>query len=144
MNSIHGDASTVISRRAALSLGPVGLSALAVSDPLAAASPQTAQFPPEAPRPKEGLRIATCQFPVSGNVTENARHVREFMLRAVKSGSHLLHTSEACLSGYAGPDLPSFTGFDWELLRLETATLRELAKELNLWLVLGSAHFLDA
>ena len=77
-------------------------------------------------------------------MAENARHIREFMGRAQKSGAHLLHTSEASLSGYPGADLPSFTGFDWELLRRETAGLRELAKELNLWVVLGSAHFLDS
>lgn len=144
MNTSHGGAKAAISRRAAVSLGPAGLSALAIGGPLAAASSQTAQFPPEAPRPKQGLRIASCQFPVSGNVKENARYIREFMPRAVKSGAHLLHTSEACLSGYPGVDLPSFSGFDWELLRRETTALRALAKELDLWLVLGSAHFLDA
>ncbi|MCC7497427.1 MAG: carbon-nitrogen hydrolase family protein [Bryobacterales bacterium] len=77
-------------------------------------------------------------------MAQNAQYVREFMRRAVKSGAHLLHTSEACLSGYAGSDFKSFNTFDWELLRRETAALRGLAKELDLWLVLGSAHFLDA
>ncbi len=144
MSSFDGDARSGISRRTALGLGSAGFSALAVSDPLAGQAPQTAQLPPEAPRPKEGLRVATCQFPVSSNVPENARHIREFMLRAVKSGAHLLHTSEASLSGYPGIDMPSFSGFDWEQLRRETTALRQLAKESDLWLVLGSAHFLDA
>jgi predicted amidohydrolase len=39
--------------------------------------------------------------------------------------------------------MPSFEGFDWELLRHETRSLRDLAKELDLWLVLGSSHYLD-
>jgi len=144
MPTNHGATSPVISRRAALSLGGGGLAALTVSDPLTTASLQAAQFPPEAPRPEKGFRVATCQFPVSGNVVENARQIRDCMRRAVKSGAHLLHTSEASLSGYAGVDLPSFTGYDWELLRRQTAALRDLAKELALWLVLGSAHYLDA
>ena len=133
-----------ISRRAALRLGSAGISTLAAGESLMSASQQSPQLPPEAARPKDGLRVATCQFPVSGSVAENARQIGEFMHRAAKSGAHLLHTSEACLSGYAGVDLPSFDAFDWDLLRHETAGLRQLAKELDLWLVLGSAHFLDA
>ena len=66
------------------------------------------------------------------------------MHQAAEAGAHLLHTSEASLSGYPGTDLPSFAGYDWNQLRQSTAELRHLAKELKLWLVLGSAHFLDA
>ena len=89
------------------------------------------------------LRIATCQFPVSGNPVENANYIRGFLRQAAEAGAHLLHTSEACLSGYAGIDFRSFADYDWARLREVTTGLRELAKELKLWLVLGSAHFLD-
>jgi predicted amidohydrolase len=92
---------------------------------------------------KEKLRIASCQFPVSGNVAENASYIRQFMEQAADAGAHLLHTSEACLSGYAGIDFASFNGYDWDVLRRETRALRDLARERKLWLVLGSAHFLD-
>ena len=89
------------------------------------------------------LRVASCQFPVTGEVARNARYIRRYMKKAADAGAHLLHTSEACLSGYAGVDFPSFKGYGWDVLRRETARLHELASELNLWLVLGSAHFLD-
>ncbi len=59
------------------------------------------------------------------------------------AGAQLLHTSEACLSGYAGVDFRSFHDYNWDVLRKETAELRKLATQLKLWLVLGSAHFLD-
>ena len=95
-------------------------------------------------RPAEKLRVATCQFPVSSDVASNARWIQKNMREAAAAGAHLLHTSESCLSGYAGTDFDSFHDFDWELLRKETADLCELAQELDLWLVLGSAHFLDA
>lgn len=107
----------------------------------------------DAPQPKataadtnsaDKLRIATCQFPVSGSPRENAKYVRDFMHAAAKQGAHLLHTSECSLSGYAGCDIPNFDGYDWEALRKETADLRALAKALKMWLVLGSSHFLDA
>src|SRR5512135_3371853 len=48
---------------------------------------------------KATLRMATCQLPVSGNLVENARFIRDFMHQAAAAGAHLLHTSEACLSG---------------------------------------------
>src|SRR5262249_52603209 len=82
-------------------------------------------------------------FPVAANPAENSRFIADFMRQAKAAGAHLLHTSEASLSGYPGTDLPSFKDYDWQALRKETSLLRQLAKELGLWLVLGSAHFLD-
>lgn len=99
--------------------------------------------PDHGTKPGATLRIATCQFPVSGNPAENAKYIRGFLRQAAEAGAHLLHTSEACLSGYAGIDFRSFADYDWAALREVTHGLRELAKDLKLWLVLGSAHFLD-
>jgi predicted amidohydrolase len=112
----------------------------------ATAAAQSAAASPPAPNqtPGEKLRIATCQLPVSGSPAANAKYIRDFMRQAADQGAHLLHTSEACLSGYAGIDFPSFEHYDWDALREETSGLRALAKELRLWLVLGSAHCLDA
>lgn len=144
MNGIPDLPNMSLSRRAALGLGGAAFAALAARVPAAEETRKANPLPPESPRPKDKLRVASCQFPVSGDVTENARQIREFMRRGAKAGAHLLHTSEASLSGYAGVDLRSFAGYDWALLRKETSVLRELAKALNLWLVLGSAHYLDA
>lgn len=91
----------------------------------------------------EKLRIASCQFPVTEDVGRNAGHIRRYMKRAADAGAHLLHTSECCLSGYAGTDLKSFENYDWVSLRQCTTDLRQLAAELGLWLILGSTHFLD-
>ena len=91
---------------------------------------------------KPHLRVASCQFPVSDEVAKNAGYIRSYMKRAHKAGAHLLHTSEACLSGYAGSDFESFDEYDWDLLRGETDHLRLLAKDLGIWLILGSSHFL--
>ena len=89
------------------------------------------------------LRVASCQFPVTDDIERNARYIKRYLRKASTAGAHILHTSEACLSGYAGTDMRSFDGFDWDLLRRETYTLRLQAKELGIWLVLGSAHYLD-
>jgi len=90
------------------------------------------------------LRVASRQLPVTQDVDRNAEYVGRYMEKASAASAHLLHTSEACLSGYAGADFTSFTDFDWERLRWNTACLRDMAAALNLWLVLGSAHFLSA
>jgi predicted amidohydrolase len=113
-------------------------------NPAQGGPPQTPAIPPDhGANSRETLRIATCQFPVSGNPGENGKYIRGFMEQAAGAGAHLLHTSEACLSGYAGTDFQSFEDFDWGAVRQVTTGLRELAKQLRLWLVLGSAHFLD-
>ena len=105
---------------------------------------EAAQSNPADTNPTEKLRIATCQFPVSGNPAENAKYIREFMHRAAGEGANLLHTSEASLSGYPGSDMPGFENYNWDKLRKETASVRALARNLKMWLVLGSSHFLDA
>lgn len=89
------------------------------------------------------LRVATCQFPVSADVRENARHVARQMLRARRRGAHVAHFCEGALSGYAGTDFTSFAGFDWELLRRCSEQVLGLARELRLWVLLGSSHRLS-
>ncbi len=154
MNSDPNTRPSRYSRRRAITLGTAGIAGLAMwaefsgSAAATAAETTASQVDPAGQlrreaTPKEKLRIATCQFSVSANVTANAKQIRDFMRQAADGGAHLLHTSEASLSGYAGTDLPSFQGYDWNQLRRETSGLRQLAKDFGLWLVLGSAHFLD-
>ena len=83
--------------------------------------------------------MASCQFPVTQDVYRNAEYIGHYMEKAAAAGACLLHASEACLSGFT-----SFTDFDWERLSWNTACLREMAAALDLWLVLGLAHFLSA
>ena len=142
-----------VTRRRAIKLAGKGVATaagLAAFAQISSGTPGATPPEPEAKtenstrtRPREKLRIATCQFPVSADIAANARQVSDFMRKAADAGAHLLHTSEASLSGYAGSDYPSFDGYDWKSLRREMAGVRELAKNLKLWLVLGSAHFLD-
>ena len=89
------------------------------------------------------LRIASCQFPVTRDITRNAQYIRRYVKRASESGADLLHTSEACLSGYARTDFESFNNFDWDLLRSKTQSLRNQCKGYGIGLILGSSHYLD-
>ncbi|MBL7040251.1 MAG: carbon-nitrogen hydrolase family protein [Pirellulaceae bacterium] len=91
-----------------------------------------------------GLKVATCQFPVSGNVDENAKYVKDLIRKAAANKADIVHFSEAALSGYGGVDVPSFDNYDWDKLRRHTQEIMGLAKEHSIWVVLGSAHYLSA
>jgi len=90
------------------------------------------------------LTVATCQFPVGADIGRNARYVMDQMRSARAGRADVAHFPEACLSGYAGSDLGSFAGYDWAALKGQTERIVELAGELGLWVVLGSAHPLSA
>jgi predicted amidohydrolase len=92
---------------------------------------------------QEKLKVATCQFPVTGNITENAAYVKKFIKEAALNNADIVHFSEAALSGYPPGDIPSFENYDWETLRRETYDIMSLAKENNVWVILGSAHYLS-
>lgn len=89
------------------------------------------------------LRVATCQFPVSADVARNAEHVARQLRIAKDEHAEVAHFPEGALSGYAGVDFGDFSGYDWETLRGATQQILELARELRMWVVLGSAHRLS-
>jgi predicted amidohydrolase len=92
---------------------------------------------------QENLLVATCQFPVTGEIKDNAGHIKKFILEAAKNKADIIHFSEAALSGYPPGDIPSFDGYDWETLRRSTYEIMSMAKENNIWVILGSAHYLS-
>jgi len=90
------------------------------------------------------LTVATCQFPVDHDIRRNLGYVLRQMKAAKRRGADVAHFSETCLSGYAGSEFRSFKGFNWDLLVASTEKVQALAKELRLWVVLGSSHRLSA
>lgn len=90
-----------------------------------------------------GLRVATCQFPVSADIRRNLEHITRQLREAGDRGARVAHFPEASLSGYAGVDFASHQGFDWALLEDSVRAVLSLAGELGVWVVLGSAHRLS-
>lgn len=84
--------------------------------------------------------VATCYLPVDSDIGRNRRYVLRQMLEAKEQGADVVHFPEACLSGYAGSDFASYEGFDWKLLEESTHAVLDLARELRLWVILGSTH----
>ena len=86
------------------------------------------------------ITIATCQFPVDADIRRNQRYVLHQMRIAKSRGAHVAHFAECALSGYAGTDFASYEEFDWNLLRECTLEVLALARQLRLWIILGSTH----
>ena len=94
-------------------------------------------------KPADKLKVATCQFPVSGDVHKNANFIKDFIKEAALQKADVVHFSEACLTGYPPNDIPSFENYDWDALSKETKEIMALAKQYNVWVILGSAHYID-
>lgn len=90
------------------------------------------------------LTIATCQFPVSADIAKNAAYVIRQIHESAAQGADVVHFCEGALSGYAGVDFPSFSNFDWKLLRASTDRILEATREAGIWVLLGSSHRLSS
>jgi len=89
------------------------------------------------------IRVATCQFAVSGSIRRNAAQMRRQIKQAKRLRADVVHFSETALTGYAGANFESWDGFDWDTLRAETESLLHLARQAKLWVLLGSTHRLS-
>ena len=89
---------------------------------------------------KTQLNIATCQFPISRDIEKNSEYIQDFIRQAAQKQADIVHFSETALSGYAGIDFKSIDRLDWQLLNSHSQKIAQLAKELNIWVILGSTH----
>ena len=92
---------------------------------------------------QEKLKVATCQFPVTGDLMSNAGYIKEYIIEAAQHQADIVHFSEAALTGYPPGDISSFENYDWEELREVSLEIMDLAKKHDIWVVLGSAHFIS-
>lgn len=89
------------------------------------------------------LTVATSQFPVDADIQRNTTHILNQMKTAKERRADVIHFPEAALSGYAGSDFDSYEEFNWECLKASSKKIMERAKELQLWVILGSTHPLN-
>ncbi|MGW8314671.1 MAG: carbon-nitrogen hydrolase family protein [Bacteroidales bacterium] len=86
------------------------------------------------------LKIAACQFPVSRAISENASWIETQMREAAAGGAQIVQFPECALSGYPGVDMETLEGYPWDSLRNHTESIMDLARELHVWVLLGSMH----
>lgn len=97
-----------------------------------------------ADNPENGkIRVASCQFPISSDISENFRWIKNQMIEAALKKADIAHFPECALSGYPGVDMQTIEDFNWDELFRATDSIRALARELKIWVVLGSMHQLS-
>ena len=92
---------------------------------------------------QEKLKVAVCQFPVSGDIKSNSEYITKLIKEAALNNADIVQFSEASLTGYPPQDIPSFENFNWDDLRMETSKIMSLARENKIWVVIGSAHYIS-
>jgi predicted amidohydrolase len=86
------------------------------------------------------FHIAIAQLPITGDAHKNGEKIRKAMREAADGGARLVQFPEGMLSGYAKNPIQSWDEVDWSRVRKELEIIMDLAAELKLWVVLGSAH----
>lgn len=89
---------------------------------------------------KRTFRIAIAQLPITGDARQNGDHVRKLVREAANDGARLVQFPEGMLSGYALNPIQDWSEVDWRIVHDELQAVAALAKELNIWVALGSAH----
>lgn len=86
------------------------------------------------------LRIAIAQPTATEDPGRNGRTVRRLMREAAARRARLVQFPEGLLSGYAKEQGDDWDDVDWTAVHDELQRVVELAAELRLWVLLGSAH----
>lgn len=86
------------------------------------------------------LRVAVTQPTASADPRRNGEATRQLMRTAAARGARLVLFPEGHLSGYAKEQVQDLADLDWPAVREETQAVADLALELGVWVVLGSAH----
>lgn len=87
------------------------------------------------------IKIGTCQFPVAADIRANLAFILSQMREAVNTGCDVAHFPEGSLSGYVTVDMDSFPdGYDWDGLRDATMEVMRAARQMRIWVILGSSH----
>jgi predicted amidohydrolase len=93
---------------------------------------------------REGrIRVASCQFPVSSDLYSNYHYIESQIIEAKLKKADVVHFPECALSGYPGTDMMSLENFNWDELHRLTDSVISLARQLNIWVILGSLHRLS-
>lgn len=84
--------------------------------------------------------LATAHPKISASVSENGRGIRTLMTQAKRAGAQLIHFPESALSGFVKRHIPHWDSFEWSHHEQDLQAITQLAKQLELWVVLGTCH----
>lgn len=86
------------------------------------------------------IEVATCYLATTPDLRVNADRICDQMRQARAHGAEVAHFPEAGLPGYAGADVEGYSSLDWRVLEKCTHRVLELARDVGLWILLGSIH----
>lgn len=86
------------------------------------------------------LRVAIAQLPITGDVDHNVKEIKSAMHEAANGHARLIQFPEGMLTGYAKHPIMDWGQVDWRAVADGLAEIMQLAKRLNIWVVVGSAH----
>jgi predicted amidohydrolase len=86
------------------------------------------------------LKIASCQFSVTSDISKNSNAIQRLMREAAAHNADIVHFPETALCGWGKWNNPAFKKFDFAVLRKETSVIQKLAAQKKIWVILGSAH----
>ena len=90
------------------------------------------------------LVLATCQFPIHEDPRRNLVFATRQIAAAKARGAHLVHFSEACISGYLGVEVTHSHGAaDWERIAAAMEEVMTAARRHRVWVVIGCNHRLS-
>jgi predicted amidohydrolase len=92
---------------------------------------------------KHPIKIATAQSQIAPDVRDNGREIRGLMRQARSEGAAIVHFPEGAMSGCSKAQIKRWDQVDWDALVGELRSAADLARELGLWVVVGSAHRLS-
>jgi len=89
----------------------------------------------------KNLIIATCQFPVSADISKNKTYIKKLLYQSKEKGAKIVHFSESSLSGYAGIDFETLEHFDETHLQKSLEEICRHCANLNIWSIVGSHKY---
>ncbi|AQQ10147.1 (R)-stereoselective amidase [Sedimentisphaera cyanobacteriorum] len=86
------------------------------------------------------ITAATCQFPVSADISANLEWMVSFIRKAGEKSCDVVHFPECCLSGYASVDFKTWKNFDWALLSEAAEKVSKAAEENEIYVIYGTSR----
>lgn len=84
--------------------------------------------------------MAITKVPITSDPRQNGKTIRSGMRHAAHQKARLIIFAEGALSGYVKRQIATWCDIDWNAIAEETRSIADLARDLNIWVVFGSAR----
>jgi len=89
---------------------------------------------------KRPITLAAAQGRITPDVRENGREIRRLMEQARSAGARIVQFPEGAMSGCSKAQIKDWGEVDWDAVDSELRSTADLARELDLWVVVGCSR----